>query len=71
MAKLLSEEVAERLNEARQLKPMTPEGLWAQEDAVRQLEGTLFRAYQVERQQMGEMESGKFRQLADFPTILP
>ncbi len=66
MARLLSEEVAERLNEARQLKPMTPAGLWAQDDAVRSLESNLFRTYQTERQQMGEMEKAKFQQLADI-----
>ena len=69
MARLLSEEIAERLNDARQLKPMTPAGLWAQDDAVRSLEGALFRAYQAERQQMGEMEKQKFCQLAEFPVV--
>lgn len=57
-------EVAERLEEAREIRPKTSAGLWAQRDAVNKLEGDLMIAHQAGIRQLGEQEVRKFHQLS-------
>ncbi len=57
-------EVADRLEEARKIKPKTSTGLWAQQDAVNKLEGDLMIIHQAGIRQLGEQEVRKFHQLS-------
>jgi len=63
----LSEKIADDLKKVRESNPLTAVGLWAKEDAICRLEGDLFNAYQAERNEQGEAEARKFRQLAGLP----
>ena len=60
-------EVEEALKKAREMKPTTPAGLWAQQDAIQALERELMAAYELERARTGTKEVNEFNQL----TVLP
>lgn len=65
-----TEKIAAALRRVRELKPLTPAGLWAKEDATRKLERDLMDAHQAEREQLAKRETGELCQIAGLPTTL-